>query len=195
VDNAQFWTLGRFRRNGLILFGCNTCEQVDEWGKPKQVITDKTLASLFSAVRVHRKDASGALTIGLIHHPLYSDDAKEVLQNRGLFVKNLSDHGEDVILLCGHVHSGGYEIQEIDGVRVLELIASTITKKEEHRPPDSLRSFWLLTFERKQNRVVGLAVDICRFERHRLVPSQSLVFKRTADGRFSQDKTRLGKRK
>ena len=186
--NSQYWTSGRYRRLGIVLFGCNTCEQVDEWGKPKQSLADQTLANLFSAIRLHRKDAQQALTIGLIHHPLNADDPTEMLASRGSFLKGLSDQDGDVLILCGHVHSSEYGLIEIDGIRLLELTASTMTKKEKHRPPDSLRSFGLLTLERKNNRVTGLTVDVCRFERHRLEPSRRLAFKRKANGQFEKQK-------
>ena len=126
-----------YRRLGIVLFGCNTCEQVDEWGKPKQSLADQTLANLFSAIRLHRKDAQQALTIGLIHHPLNANDPTEMLPRRGSFLKGLSDQDGDVLILCGHVHSSEYGLIEIDGIRLLELTASTMTKKEEHRPPNS----------------------------------------------------------
>jgi hypothetical protein len=166
---------------------------VDDWGKPQQTIPDRTLANMLNEVRQHQKDAPGALRIGLIHHPLNADNPSETLRNRGSLLKGLSDQDGDVLILCGHVHSNEYGLFEIDGVRVLELTASSATKSEKYRPPDSLRSFSLLTLERKDNRIIGLTVELCRFERHRLDIGQRRAFKRLPDGRFEKQRTARSK--
>jgi hypothetical protein len=186
LNGTQYWTSGRYRRLGIILFGCNTCEQVGQWGEPTKVLVDGTLSKMFREVRGYRADAPEAVVIGLMHHPLFADEPKDVLSNRGSLLKNLSDQASDTIILSGHVHSDGYNLNEADGIRVLELAASTMTKKEEHRPPDSLRSFSLITLERRANRVTRLVVDLCRFERHRLEVRTGLQFERTADGQFNR---------
>ena len=140
----QYWTSGRHRKLGVIFYGYNTSERVDEWGKPTKMLADELLAQMFREVRQHRAGLSHALTIGLMHHPLSADDPGDIIVNRGSVLKALSDHGADVVILSGHVHSDGYSLMDVDGIGVLELAASTMMKKENHRPPDSLRNFRII---------------------------------------------------
>jgi hypothetical protein len=183
-EGQQYWVSGRHRRAGIILFGLNTCELTDEWGKPTKRLVDRTLSRMFKEVRQYSSEYPEALAIGFIHHPLFADDPTEVIVNRGSFLKNLSEHQGDILILCGHVHSDHYELPEISGVRILQLTASTPTKKEAFRPPDSLRSFGLITLERRKHRVSALSLELCRFESHRIDTSKKLRFERRPDGRF-----------
>ncbi len=181
-DGVNYWVDGRYRDAGLLLFGYNSCEDLDEWCKPTRKVVDKTLASLFSRLRALRKDSPEAVVFGLIHHPLVSDDASEVIINQNVFIKNLTDSESGIVMLTGHVHSDACVLQQRNGVNVLEITASTMTKLEGARPPDSIRGFNMIEIQRSANKVVGLNVTACRIERNRLVLAKPERYSRNDAG-------------
>ncbi len=181
---SQYWTCGRYRQLGFILFGCNTCEDLDDWSKPTRNLVDKTLAEMFSSVADLQSDAPDALVVGLMHHPLFCEDPSEVIANPGVLYKSLSDRPSAIALLNGHFHGEACTFQDRDGIGILEITASTVTKGEKARPADTGRGFNLIELERLNGRVSGIKVTSCRYERTGLSIAKISQFDRDTLGRL-----------
>src|SRR5882672_535458 len=101
IDGQQYWTNGEYRRDGIILFGYNTCEALDSWSVPTRKIVDKTFSRMFGEIEAYKKDAPNALILGLMHHPITASDNKDQIVNRDTFLMNLSSSAETLVTLTG----------------------------------------------------------------------------------------------
>ena len=182
---SQYWTSGTFRQLGLIIFGYNTCEDLDSWCMPTNKIVDSTFAQMFSEVRTHREDSANAVVLGLMHHPLTADKPKDQISNPEVFYKNLSSESSTMVIPNGHFHASGWDLRESAGGSVLELTAGTVTK--EDRPNDALRSISLIEFIRSGGRITGVSVEHCLFGRRGLDMTKKNVFTRQANGKLLRD--------
>src|SRR5260221_13027038 len=102
------------------------------------------MAPLFEQLTQARTDAPRALLVGLMHHPLESDKSGEPATNTDAMLMNASTMRDAIVLLSGHVHSAGWKISQQQGSTFLLISASTPTKPEESRYPDTSRGFSLI---------------------------------------------------
>lgn len=163
----NYWVSGSYRRAGVILFGLNSSEDLDSWGKPSRRLLDKTMANLFSDICELKRDAPQALVVGLMHHPL--DQSDESIVNTSEFKRNIGDATGSIVLLTGHVHEEA-TTYTATGNRpgVLQVGSSTFTLGSADRPEDSLRGFNLIELQRNNDVVVGIEVQTFAIVGHQL---------------------------
>ncbi|MFL9503092.1 metallophosphoesterase family protein [Rhodopseudomonas palustris] len=179
------WTSGRFRHLGVIFFGLNTCEELDDWSRPTQHVSDSTVASIFREVRHWRKDAEGAVVMGLMHHPLTSNAPSDSIQNQTVLLKNLSgDEFGSIVTLSGHAHDTLSTLQNRSGVSFLEITASSTNKLSHHRPEDTSRGFNMIEVIRKNGSVSGVIVRSFRFESISISVGEERRYTRQKSGEF-----------
>ncbi|MGJ4927910.1 metallophosphoesterase family protein [Bradyrhizobium sp. HKCCYLS2038] len=190
----QFWTSGVYRHLGLVLFGYNTCENLNEWSVPTKTVSDRSMASMIAEVRNLKSDAPDAIVVGLMHHPLTSSDPTEVIQNQDVFLKNLDEGLGSIVTLSGHVHANLCTLQDRSGVSFLEVTASTTRELAVHRGEDTLRGFNMIEITRKKGRVVGLNVCACKFEALKLSMVEEARYARNAAGRLTVARSTASKK-
>ena len=163
----DYWVSGSYRHAGLILFGLNSSEDLDSWGKPSRRLLDGTMASLFADIYELKRDAPQSLVVGLMHHPL--EHSEESILNVAEFKRNVGDATGSIVLLTGHVHEEATSLTAT-GNRpgVLQVGSSTFTLSSAKRPEDSLRGFNLIEFKRRNDVVVGIEVKTFAIVGHQL---------------------------
>jgi Calcineurin-like phosphoesterase len=178
--DTSHWVLGTFRYAGVIFFGYNTSEMLDEHGSTKRTVRDNRLAEMFAEVRRLKSDApDGCISIALIHHPLVPLIPRDALAEPTAFYRNMAISRDMTwVFLTGHVHEGSASPQDQADVRFLEIISPTPTKEEAARPNDTLRGFNLIDLERENGVPVRLRVTSCEFSGFTVSPRPSLVFER-----------------
>jgi hypothetical protein len=184
IGDKNYWVLGKHRHLGVIFYGYNTCEDVDEWCEPRKAIMDPTFGRMFAEVRKYRSEADGALILGLMHHPVLGEP-KDTIVNPQVLYKNISTEPSTVVILSGHFHDDGWKQQESGSGSLLELTASTVARGESHRPADSARGLSLIELRRENYRVSAVSVTHCQFDRTGLSVGQKVTFKRGQNGKLS----------
>jgi len=185
-DERQYWVNGQYRNLGVIFFGYNTCEDMNDWSTPTRKVVDETVAKMFAEVRRYLDDAPKALVLGLLHHPIASGFSDDAIVNRDVFLKNLSEMSGTLVTLCGHVHADGSTLLDEGGTSMLQVAASTNTKAERNRPADTARGFNLIELARRSDHVTSVVVSYCRYERSRLDVTRKDTFVRSASGKLSR---------
>jgi predicted MPP superfamily phosphohydrolase len=183
-DDRNYWVSGRHRHWGIILFGYNTCEVLDEWGETTRRLDDKNVASLFDDLRTLKRDAPDALIVGLMHHPLMGDE--ECIANAPVFRRNLTKELGTIVLLTGHVHAAGCSVITGDGSGFLQIIGSTFSKLALKRPEDSQRGFNLIELKRSRGFVREIYVTPVNFTHRGIDRSVPQIFLRQDDGRIQE---------
>ena len=186
VVRRIIWTCGDFRHLGVIFFGYNTSEELDDWANPTQRATDDNFAKMIGELISFQKDSPQAVPIGLLHHPIRKSIAGDGIANSDLVLKNFSSLNGTVVTLHGHVHQDVNSLFEEDGISVLQIIASTFTKQAASRPEDSLRGFNMVTFERKSGVVTSVSIDRCQYGARKISVSKNEKYKRNSKGRLQK---------
>jgi hypothetical protein len=177
--SRHYWVSGTYRQAGLILFGLNSSEDLDSWGRPTRRLAEATAARLFEEIADLQRDAPDALVVGLMHHPL--DQSEECIVNAMEFKRNITDTTGSIVLLTGHVHEDTTTLTAI-GPRpgVLQIASSTFTLTASKRPEDSVRGFNLIEFERRNDSIVGIEVQTFSIIGHQLKLVSSMRYTRRA---------------
>lgn len=184
----HYWISGRYRYEGVILFGLNTCEAVDEWGKETRELKDKTVAALFSELRAHKRACPAAIVIGILHHPLYG--GSEVLTNPDLLRKTFTEDLGTVLLLTGHVHTDDPDPLTTIGSAFIQVMGPTFSQKAAKRLDDTSRGFNLIEIKRASGAVVEVEITSFVFEHHGGVRlKKSSVLSRRSNGKLTQVET------
>jgi hypothetical protein len=176
---SQYWVNPRYRHLGVIFFGYNSCEQLDEWGKPTQEICDETFSNLMKEIRYYRSDFPHAIPVGLMHHPISSRKKDESIINSDLIFSHFSDF-RNLTMIVGHTHSSQTEIC-CSNPSTLQIVGPTVTQPSASRPEDTLRGFNLITLGREKGVIGKIYVDTYVYERNTPPNSRRLTF-RIEDG-------------
>jgi 3',5'-cyclic AMP phosphodiesterase CpdA len=182
-DQRSYWVSGAFRHLGLVLFGLNSSEEMDEWATPSRKLSDRTLGNLFSEIRNFKATSPDALIVGFIHHPLAHSD--ENIVNSINFRRHVSNSTGSVVIFTGHVHEQTtfYTAQNNDP-GILQIGGATLTLNSEKRPQDSLRGFNAIEFRRQNDSIISIDVTSHAFFGHKLQSSVA-SYVRHPDGRIS----------
>jgi hypothetical protein len=76
--------------------------------------------------------------------------------NPDVFEKFFAGEAKTAVFLHGHTHQHELVYSGNNGYRLVRSCATTMTKAESARPPDTLRGFNLLEFGRQKNAVTAL---------------------------------------
>ncbi len=181
------WVLSRYRHLGVVFGGLNTSEELDAKSAPTRRVPDATLAAYFNALRAAARE-NDAVVIGMTHHPIFvvAEDPKEEpgIANPNDFIKSLANFPGTYVNLCGHVHASLSTMVDKKTSSILEIVASTATKPSRARHEDTLRGFNLIELTRSNERVTGLKVVSCKYERTGLVADRADVYERALDSTF-----------
>lgn len=180
----QYWVSGRYRYDGVLLFGLNTCESMDEWGKETRELSDRTVAALFAELRAEKRACPDAIVIGLIHHPLYG--VSDAVTNPDLFRKNLTDDLGTVLLLAGHIHTDDTDPLTNVKSSFIQIMASTFTLGSTKRGQDTSRGFNLIELKRAAGVVTEVQISSLIFERYGVRQREANIFSRGADGKLTK---------
>lgn len=183
-NGRHYWVSGRHKHSGIIFFGVNTCESVDEWGVETKELVDQTIADLFSEIRDMKRDFPTALVVGMLHHPLVAP--KDAITNSELLRKNLTEELGTVVLLNGHVHFEEAEL--LSGARsgFLQVLAPTFSLLSDKRDEDTSRGFNLIEMRRTEGIVSEIEITAWLFDRHGVKLDTTSVFQRRPDGMLSR---------
>ncbi len=182
-DGEQsYWVSSRHRHWGIILFGYNTCELLDDWGVPTRKLDEKNIAALFEQLRTLKRDVPDAVIIGLMHHPLTGDI--ENIVNAQVFRRNLTRELGTIVLLTGHVHAASSSVVTGDGPGFLQVIGSTFSKLAGKRPEGSQRGFNLIELKRTKGVVRQIEISTLYFTHKGIDRSIPQIFTRRDDGKI-----------
>lgn len=162
-DNSMAWVESRFRHLGIVFYGLNTAQPANSYGLPSREVSSNALAMIGEELEKVVTGVGGKLplVIGLGHHCPVSASADNAVDNPEEFEKFFRGRVKTGLFLHGHSHDHALTYFSSDGLRIVRSCATTLTKKEEARPKDSLRGFNLLELARKDHEVVSLSA--CSF--------------------------------
>lgn len=156
-DYSLAWVEARFRYLGIVFYGINTAQPPNPFGLPgREVSADGLTAISDELQRVLEGSDNNPLVVGLGHHTPISAGGDDGVDNPHVFDKFFRGRPRTAVFLHGHTHRHVISYARDDGLRLVRSCATTLTKKESARPPDSLRGFNLLEFNRSGNRVQSL---------------------------------------
>ena len=157
-DQSFAWIETRFRHLGVIFYGVNTAQPPSAFGLPGREVSADALAQ----IRVELNKVKGSsvgpkpIVVGLGHHspaPASGDDGVSNPEAFEIFFRSAT---RTAVFLHGHTHDHKLEYSNNNGLRMVRSCATTLTKSESARPPDSLRGFNLLQFDREDSQVTAL---------------------------------------
>jgi hypothetical protein len=160
-DHSLAWVDSRHRHLGVIFYGVNTAQPISAFGLPSRQVDPNALArigvELKQMISSYRDDKP--LIVGLGHHCPVSSSGDSAVENHEAFNSFFRGGVKTGLFLHGHVHSHDLSYSSNDGLRLLRSCATTLTKKEEARPKDSIRGFNLLKLHRENNMVTSLSAS------------------------------------
>ena len=183
ATGSQFWVSGRYKRDGVILFGLNTCESVDDWGVETRALADRTVASMFSEIRAEKRASPDGLLVGFMHHPLYG--APDAAANPEVLRRSMTQNLGTILIVTGHAHTDDTDPLTTANASFIQVMGSTFTLKSSKRDEDTSRGFNLIEIKRSAGVVTGVEVTSLVFERSGVRAKETTVFARNVDGRLS----------
>lgn len=157
-DYSLAWVESRYRHLGIVLYGVNTAQPVSAFGLPDRKVDSDALARITEELNqvVNSCGDTPPLVIGLGHHCPVSASADSAVKNPEDFEKFFRGRVKTGLFLHGHTHEHDLSYSSNDDLRLVRSCATTLTKKEDARPSDSLRGFNLLELGRENNIVKSL---------------------------------------
>lgn len=158
ADQSLAWVETRFRQFGVVFYGVNTAQPVSPFGAPEQRVDPDSLAKIGVQLGKVLDECRERppLVIGLGHHCPLPADGDGAVSNCDDFETFFRGRIKTALFLHGHTHEHDLSYTSNDGLRLVRSCATTLTKKEIARPPDSLRGFNLLELRREAHFVNAL---------------------------------------
>lgn len=178
IGRQAHWVSGRYARHGVIFFGYNTSEILDEQAKPTARLDGEGLAALHTQLTAMCERHPEAFVVGLMHHPLVP--GSEQWQQLAPVLGPLGTS----MIMTGHVHQDDALIAESADLSVLQVVAGTLTKLSAKRGEDTLRGCNVVELHRIDGRISEVVVRPFRFERGRLRRGAASSFSRDEKGRI-----------
>lgn len=187
TDEHSFaWVEARFRHLGVVFYGLNTAQPADAFVLPKRQVCADALANIGVKLKEVIADCGihPPLIIGLSHHSPQTADGDGGVTNPAAFSTFFHGAEKTGLFLHGHIHEHDLQYTSNDGLRLVRSCTTTLTKKEESRPGDSLRGFNLLELTRKNHVVSGLEAVSYGWVGAHLKEIKNAKWLRGADGMF-----------
>ncbi len=152
------WVESRYRHLGIIFYGINTAQPANAFGLPNREVNSNDLNLIKENIQPFLSDCGDTppLVVGLGHHcpvPAGGDSAVVNPEDFELFFRG---RVKTALFLHGHTHDHDLSYMSNNGLRIVRSCATTLTKKENTRPSDSLRGFNLLEMTRENHVIKSL---------------------------------------